>query len=673
MRTSLSGLTLVASLSLLTACGGGGGSSSTPTPTPNVAPVANAGTAQTVNGGSLVTLNGTASSDADGSIASYAWSQTAGTSVTLSSISVSQPTFTAPATSGTLTFSLTVTDNRGTSSAASTVNVTVNGVAAGTVTGKINYVRIPFSATLRNGLDYTNPQNKPARGVTVNAVAAGTTTPVLATATTDANGNYSLTGIAATTSINIQVVAQMVKTGTLPNWNFTVRDLPVTMTAVPNPLPDIYTYTDGVAFTASGAAHDITIPSGFSTAASPTVTGTRASAPFAILDTVYQAVALVTSAKADASFPALVLDWGTNNLADDGTFYTFGPLQHIVLAGEVAADTDEFDQHVIAHEFGHYIERNFSRADNIGGSHGLGDKLDPRVAFGEGFGYAFSAMVLNDPVVRDSFTDTTGHTYGCPNDQCSSTFNVENNPPATPPATNDNYGCWCSESSVWSILWDVYDANQDANDTVNLGFVPIWNVLTTDQKNTPAFTTIFSFITALKAQNAGSATGIDALVGAQSITTAGMDAYGSTETHFPTTVFTNASSIAVLPIYTTMTVGGAPAVLRTINDAGPAVTGDSGNKLGDHRFIRFTTTAATRTITATSTNPNTPDVDFKVFRLVPPFQVAGTAENPPTTNPETLTLGTAASEYLIDVYDCANGCDTTEGTPGDYDLTVSIQ
>ena len=88
-------------------------------------------------------------------------------------------------------------------------------------------------------------------------------------------------------------------------------------------------------------------------------------------------------------------------------------------------DTDEFDQHVIAHEFGHYIENNFSRADNIGGSHGLGDKLDPRVAFGEGFGYAFAAIVLNDPVARDSVRLTTA-IHG------PSAFNIETNPPTTP-------------------------------------------------------------------------------------------------------------------------------------------------------------------------------------------------------------------------------------------------
>ena len=28
--------------------------------------------------------------------------------------------------------------------------------------------------------------------------------------------------------------------------------------------------------------------------------------------------------------------------------------------------------------------------------------------------------------------------------------------------------------------------------------------------------------------------------------------------------------------------------------------------------------------------------------------------------------------YLIDVYDCADGCGTEEGTPGDYDITVTV-
>lgn len=100
----------------------------------NQAPTANAGPDQTVTQGDLVTLNGTGSSDPDGTIASYAWTQTAGSTVSLSSSTVASPTFTAPDPAGTsevLTFSLVVTDNNGTSSTANTVDITVNeaGVA----------------------------------------------------------------------------------------------------------------------------------------------------------------------------------------------------------------------------------------------------------------------------------------------------------------------------------------------------------------------------------------------------------------------------------------------------------------------------------------------------------------------------------------------------------------
>lgn len=88
----------------------------------NADPIANAGADQTVRATSTVTLNGTASADPDGTIASYAWTQTGGTTVALSSASVASPTFTAPTGGGTLTFSLTVTDNAG-ATATDTVSI----------------------------------------------------------------------------------------------------------------------------------------------------------------------------------------------------------------------------------------------------------------------------------------------------------------------------------------------------------------------------------------------------------------------------------------------------------------------------------------------------------------------------------------------------------------------
>jgi hypothetical protein len=75
-----------------------------------------------------VTLNGTGSSDSDGTIASYAWTQASGPAATLSSATVASPTFTAPTVSATTDtiWSLQVTDNLGTTSVSDTCVVTVN-------------------------------------------------------------------------------------------------------------------------------------------------------------------------------------------------------------------------------------------------------------------------------------------------------------------------------------------------------------------------------------------------------------------------------------------------------------------------------------------------------------------------------------------------------------------
>jgi len=97
-------------------------------PVTNTPPVANAGADQIdIAASATVTLNGTASSDADGTIASYTWTQTAGDTVTLSSASVVSPTFTAPTTiaNQTLTFSLVVTDDVGAASTPDTVDISV--------------------------------------------------------------------------------------------------------------------------------------------------------------------------------------------------------------------------------------------------------------------------------------------------------------------------------------------------------------------------------------------------------------------------------------------------------------------------------------------------------------------------------------------------------------------
>jgi hypothetical protein len=83
---------------------------------------------QKVEEGETVTLDGSNSTDSDGFIASYLWTQTAGTPVTLSDTTAADPTFVSPPVVGngtTLIFQLTVTDNEGLQ-ANDEVTVTIN-------------------------------------------------------------------------------------------------------------------------------------------------------------------------------------------------------------------------------------------------------------------------------------------------------------------------------------------------------------------------------------------------------------------------------------------------------------------------------------------------------------------------------------------------------------------
>ncbi|MCH9662806.1 MAG: PKD domain-containing protein [Gammaproteobacteria bacterium] len=98
--------------------------------TTNTPPVANAGVDQTVEPTVMVTLDGSASSDTGGGAITYSWSQTAGTTVTLSDATIASPTFDAtPADDAgeALTFVLTVTDTAG-DTHTDEVTITVNPV-----------------------------------------------------------------------------------------------------------------------------------------------------------------------------------------------------------------------------------------------------------------------------------------------------------------------------------------------------------------------------------------------------------------------------------------------------------------------------------------------------------------------------------------------------------------
>ncbi|MGZ3691138.1 MAG: hypothetical protein ACXVAX_06530 [Pseudobdellovibrio sp.] len=78
------------------------------------------------------------------------------------------------------------------------------------------------------------------------------------------------------------------------------------------------------------------------------------------------------------------------------------------LGNVTSADTDHFDDSVILHEFGHHVEDVCGKMDSPGGTHYGQFRIDPRLAWSEGWGNFFGAhMVRNNlAVINPSVSGT---------------------------------------------------------------------------------------------------------------------------------------------------------------------------------------------------------------------------------------------------------------------------
>jgi len=66
------------------------------------------------------------------------------------------------------------------------------------------------------------------------------------------------------------------------------------------------------------------------------------------------------------------------------------------------SDTDHFDDSVIIHEYGHFLEAHYGHSDSPGGSHNGDFIIDPRLAWSEGWANYFQAAVLDNVVYATS-------------------------------------------------------------------------------------------------------------------------------------------------------------------------------------------------------------------------------------------------------------------------------
>lgn len=452
-----------------------------------------------------------------------------------------------------------------------------------TVSGTITYDSIPFKGTGTSGLDYHNIVQKNVRGAVVEIVDA--TGKVLGETSTDSRGAYSIRVIGTRGKVRVSAKLYKAVSSGEASWDFQVKD-----NTNSNAL---YVMEGSLANLGKNSrqTRNLNASSGWD---GSSYSSKRTAAPFAILDVVYQAIEKVTTAQSDTTFDPLNIFWSKNNVATNGK-KSLGQIttSHydntaLYILGKENSDTDEYDSAVIGHEWGHYYESQFSRSDSIGGPHGSGDMLDIRVAFGEGFGTAIGCMIIDSPLYIDSLGSKQGAT--------GVFANLEEG------GSRINAG-WYNETSIYSIIYDVFDSDDDAGDTLSLGFSPIHNLFIGSEKNTEAFTSIFTFITALKAENPGNDIAIDAITSNESIAPI-TDIYGTGRI--------NRASQNANPLYSSLSVGGSVDLLTNYSATATSID----NKLGAYNFVRFTIpSSGTYTINISQVGgTGSPDPDILLYK-----------------------------------------------------------
>jgi len=415
--------------------------------------------------------------------------------------------------------------------------------------GIISYDYIPHNSS-NVGLNYLAIEQRPVRGAVVELI--DDKGQIKAATTTKNDGSYSL-AVQENLLIKVRVKAQLLSV-VAPTWDFKVTD---------NTSNNALYVLDGalVSVNSQSATRNLHAASGWD---GSTYAASRSAAPFAILDSIYWGLGRIVSAGNRKNFSPLELRWSTKNSTAEGDIAkgeigtSFYDGSAIYVLGDANNDTDEYDPHVLLHEWGHYIEGALFRSDSIGGDHSDGQLLDLRVAMSEGFANAFSGMMID----KINYADASGVAQSS-----GFTFNIGKKNRA-----NKGY---FSEGSVGSILYNYYTSglNKTAND-----FLPIFNTLNNVRySSSDAFTSIFLFYSQLKSQLPEHASLFSSLLEEQHIF--GTDEYASDESN-------NGGLGISLPVYKTLNPNGAAFNVCSAADYGKH------NKLGNSQFLKLNITQA---------------------------------------------------------------------------------
>lgn len=345
--------------------------------------------------------------------------------------------------------------------------ITVRSYPGGvTLTGVANYeFRVNGNGAVNSAVAVPNLPIRQAQVSVYNSINA-----LVQCGVTDDSGNFSVTVPQTaenyTVSVDSRIYDAMTKAAVFNN--------PTQMS--------VHSITQTVSGAASASIGTMTA----------TATGAIKGGAFNILDKIYGANIYMRDNTANCSgmfsgctpftaAPPVFIFWdrgvnpGDYFSAGALSFYLPGQSELYILGGingnTDSSDCDHFDNSIILHEYGHFIEDVFADTDSPGGSHNGNSIIDARLAWGEGWANFYQGAILNLPVYRD----TAGNVDGV---STSVFFNESLETGVLDIPTAMGQGNF-REFSISRLLWDTIDgANDDAVNGDSSDFAELWTVFT---------------------------------------------------------------------------------------------------------------------------------------------------------------------------------------------------
>ncbi|MBI3585215.1 MAG: PPC domain-containing protein [Nitrospinae bacterium] len=302
-----------------------------------------------------------------------------------------------------------------------------------TVSGAVQFEDRTFDST-----GFTGTQNKAVRYADIEIVNSSNSS-VIASTSTDVNGNYSITLSPPSSNVYVRCL-----TSTSVGFSKGTKSYNI---EIVNGSSSVYSVVSDVFSAASVGTYSKNLTASL-------VSG--AGGPFNILDALVDGAEFVAIKNGSFTSSKVKAVWYDGNT--DGTYYS--PATNEIKFLGKSTDNDCYDDMVILHEFGHWVSNNFSKDNSPGGTHTITGHYDIRLAWSEGWATFFGSSIRSYAGYSNSeyYIDTTG---GSGNGNLLFSYEIKTPSYSSLATGSDN------ELSVSSVLWNIF---------LSAGFSGVWDV-----------------------------------------------------------------------------------------------------------------------------------------------------------------------------------------------------